>query len=181
MLLCHAREASKGVGSPEINANNHPFVSEDMKIGLIHNGRIPDNIYFELKKQYEVKSQCDSEIFLRMFDSKDIEIDNDVSLEDRIESIKKIWEKNLESHFAIAIGERLDKEYRLWIFRNEHRSLFKIDCTADLGQIFFVSTEEIWNDSNVFSVKGEIEEIITEQIYCFTLFQNDINSLMFHI
>lgn len=180
ILLCHAREASKGVGPPEINSNNHPFVTDDLKIGLVHNGRIPDDIYFSLKNHYETRTECDSELFLRMFDLRDIELD-EISIEERVESIKDIWQKTISSHFVVAIGESLASQSRLWIFRNEHRSLYKIDCTEELGQIFFVSTKEIWQDSNVFSINHKIEEVQTEKIHCFSLVDDGMDHLIFDI
>jgi predicted glutamine amidotransferase len=68
MLLVHARGASHGVGSPDDNKNNHPFVSNCKTVGLVHNGRIPDNEYRSLIKKYQVESSCDSELFLRIFE-----------------------------------------------------------------------------------------------------------------
>lgn len=167
IIICHAREASKGVGSPDKNENNHPFVSDDLSIAAIHNGRIPDEVYFELKKNYNLKSECDSELFLKMFES-DIEIEN--TIEDRIYSIREIWYKLFGSHMAVIIAEQTFESSRLWIFRNEHRSLFMFDATNLLGQIFFVSTQEIWEEATNFLFPYfYAEEIKTEKIYLFEL------------
>lgn len=141
IILCHAREASKGVGSPKDNKNNHPFVNETKSVAAIHNGRIPDNIYHKLKVKYKVDSECDSELFLKIFEN-DYEIDD--CFWDRLNSIKNMWRILEGSHMAVALGEQTAESTRLWLFRNEHRSLWKF-YVEDLNQVFFASTKEIWD------------------------------------
>jgi hypothetical protein len=49
---------------------------------------------------------------------------------------------------AVAIGERLDnKNRRLWLFRNAKRDLWLADMREHLGQIFFFSTDVIWDQA----------------------------------
>ena len=71
---------------------------------------------------------------------------------------------------AVAIGEKLSDRQRLWIFRNEHRSLFKVDLLDQLGQFFFVSTQEIWeNATKSLGVKGYPEELDSNKLYVFRI------------
>src|SRR6185369_659043 len=67
LLLTHCRLSSVGVGHEKVNKNNHPHVSDDRRVALVHNGRIAE--YNSLRHRYETNSDCDSEILLRMFES----------------------------------------------------------------------------------------------------------------
>ena len=170
ILLVHSRGASVGVGTPSVNANNHPFVSTDKEIGLVHNGRIPDLEYNMLKKKYEVSSTCDSEIFLRIFEAAD---DSEYA-----SGLSKIWSQVLRGHMAIAIGERLDKGHRrLWLSRNKYRTLWLIDLREQLGQIFFCSTPDIWTFAAnecaaiqpFIKKKVKLAELPTEEVWSLTI------------
>jgi hypothetical protein len=155
LLLIHARASSTGVGSAFSNKNNHPFVSSDRSVALVHNGRIPDGEYRALKKKYEVFSSCDSEILLRIFEAGEI-LDNQADdaehlasnkhIEHRLRGIRNIWSQITKGQMACAIGERLENGHRrLWLFRNKLRPLWLIDLRKTLGQVFFCSTPEIWH------------------------------------
>jgi glucosamine 6-phosphate synthetase-like amidotransferase/phosphosugar isomerase protein len=162
-LICHAREASKGVGPPSDNSNNHPFVSEDMTVALVHNGRIPDETYVPFKHKHQLKSDCDSEVLLKMFENEPEDFLNKVSA---IRTIRHIP----DAHMAVAIGEKLSEGQRLWIFRNEHRALCKVDLVDQLGQFFFVSTQDIWeNATKSLGVKGLVEELDSDTLYMFRI------------
>ena len=137
ILLCHAREASSGVGVPLINNNNHPFVNYDKKIALMHNGRIPDSVYEYLINYYDVNSDCDSEILLRVFENADTDLN----------AIKNIWSFAQTAYMAVAIGRNTDSIQKLYLFRNEYRPLCTIDLQDILGQIYFCSTPEIWENT----------------------------------
>ena len=176
ILLTHARGASKGVGAPFVNSNNHPFVNSDKSIGLIHNGRVSDCQYRTLKKRYEVSSGCDSEILLRIFEHAHLNSNkNDTS------GFMNIWSQVLEAHMAIAVGEKTSKhERRLWISRNEHRPNWVVDLRKQLGQLFFVSTPEIWAEAvdncsllKNFIKKFKMVELPTEEIWRFKLSENN--------
>lgn len=146
LLIAHAREAS--VGPPSINKNNHPFVNTDRTIAVVHNGRIPDPEYSALRKKYEINSECDSEILLRIFENEN---------GDKLAGVKDIWSFFSRKYghntlsipaMAVAIGERLSEGVRrLWLFRNDLRTLWLVDLRESLGQIFFCSTEEIWHQA----------------------------------
>lgn len=148
LILAHARGASPNSGLPSENKNNHPFVSMDKTIGLVHNGRVLEYEYSELKQRYKTFSQCDSEILLRIFENPNIaEESNDKTqiFDKRLQGIRDIWSQVDRSHMAVVIGEKLENNARrLWLFRNVHRTLWLIDLRPQLGQIFFCSTEEIW-------------------------------------
>lgn len=149
LLLLHARAASKGVGEPCYNKNNHPFVSEDRSIGLVHNGRIEPYEYDALTQKYEVKSDCDSEILLRLFESgiSDQTLSG-IENPDRMAGIRDIFSHINDGHMAVATGERLANGGRsLWIFRNRHRPLWVVDMRESLGQIFFASECRIWEEA----------------------------------
>ena len=183
MLLVHARGASKGLGEPSVNRNNHPFVNTDYSIGLVHNGRVDDTEYAFLKKQYGVQSQCDSEILLRIFEAGETygysylkKILANVEHPQRFAGIKDIFSNIVEGHMAVAVAERgLDKERMLWLFRNKHRPLWIVDMRAYLGQIFFVSEPNIWEEAAAnIGIKHIIKtqkliELPTEEVWFFKI------------
>lgn len=153
LAIVHARGASRGSGSPAVNKNNHPFVSESGNIALVHNGRIDSIEYDELVRKYKVKSQCDSEVLLRIFEQAahvydDEFVDSyvgDCKHKRRVAGIKDIFSLVNHGHMAVAIGEWLrDNERSLWLFRNEHRPLWVSDARECLGQIFFFSEPAMW-------------------------------------
>lgn len=150
LLLTHARGASKGVGEPAINKNNHPFTNSDRSLALIHNGRVDEVEYQALKQKYAVHSACDSEIILRI-------IENSQSAEvadARLEGIKNVFSLINEGHMAVALGERGQDGIRhLWLFRNQHRPLWLVDLRDQLGQIFFMSEPAIWEEA-VYDIRG---------------------------
>lgn len=155
MLFVHARAASQGVGEPHTNKNNHPFTSTDKEISLIHNGRIPE--FDTLKKKFQVLSDCDSEVILRIIESGDAYDDSEIIKEfgnlpieigRRMMGIRDVFSLINHGHMAVAFGERhADGRRNMWLFRNKHRSLWIVDLRAPLGQIFFCSTPDIWQDA----------------------------------
>lgn len=154
LLIMHARQSSQGMGDANVNRNNHPFVSADKSLGLVHNGRISE--YMTLKRRYEVKSECDSEVLLRIFETgRAADGDAGKELPDTpddvtrgVLGIKDIFAYVNEGHMAVALGERLDGGRRdLWLFHNKERPLWIADCRDALGQMFFFSTPEIWRDA----------------------------------
>lgn len=148
MLLVHSRATSNKGGRAICNMNNHPFVSLDRRIGMVHNGTI-EEIDF-LKDKYQTLSDTDSECLLRIyehgFDNQDFIIPNvpeEVSL--RMSGIRDIWSYISTGAMAVALGERHDDNRRgLFLFRNDKRPLWLADLRNLLGQIFFFSSPEIW-------------------------------------
>lgn len=155
MLFVHARAASQGVGEPRTNKNNHPFTSTDKEISLIHNGRIPE--FDLLKRKFQVLSECDSEIILRIIESGNAYDDAEVIKEfdalpleigRRMMGIRDVFSLINHGHMAVAFGERhADGRRNMWLFRNKHRSLWVVDLRSVLGQVFFCSTPDIWQDA----------------------------------
>lgn len=182
LLLVHARGASKGVGGPSINNNNHPFTSVDKSVGLVHNGRVDDSEYHSLKEKYDVTSQCDSEILLRVFEggecysAKELQESlGEIDMPHRMAGCRDIFSFINRGHMAVAIGERgVDGERMLWLFRNQHRPLWVVDMRESLGQVFFVSEPSIWENA-VEECSGaknlcknqKLIELPTEEIWFF--------------
>lgn len=184
LLLVHARGASKSFGEPSVNYNNHPFTSFDKSIGLIHNGRIDDCEYHSLKIKYELQTQCDSEILLRIFESGESysseELKDDfggLEHSKRLAGIRDVFSLINEGHMAVAVGERGEFGKRmLWLFRNRHRPLWIIDVREPLGQVFFVSELSIWEeavrectDTKSLTRNQKLIELPTEEIWQFTI------------
>jgi len=186
LLLVHARKTSLGVGNASNNSNNHPFVSANKKIGLIHNGRIHEVSF--LKEKYELKTECDSEVLLRMFESaidQRVPINNDQDTPDyllrRMAGLYDIWSVVREGSMATVIGELYEDGSRsIFLFRNDKRPLWIGDLRATLGQVFFFSSIEIWfnavNISKNLRDIGDIQKIAelpTEEIWHFKIDKNN--------
>jgi glucosamine 6-phosphate synthetase-like amidotransferase/phosphosugar isomerase protein len=148
MLIVHARATSRGGGHASKNSNNHPFVSQDYRIGMVHNGTIEEASF--LKERYQTFSETDSECLLRIFehgmddDFDEIEgVPSDIA--NRMSGIKKIWSYISTGAMAVALGERISAHRReLCLFRNDKRPLWLADLRSVLGQVFFFSSPEIW-------------------------------------
>lgn len=175
IIVTHARGASKGYGDPLDNRNNHPFLSENNAIALIHNGRIEEHEYAALKEKYQLETNCDSEILLRLF-----ECESDYELnyqESRLESLHEIFSSINHGHMAVAIGEIYKDTSNLWLFRNRHRPLWISDLRHNLGQFFFFSDPDLWinvidsmsSTCKKFLGKQIFTQINPEQIYHFNL------------
>lgn len=140
MLLCHARGAS--VGDPFYNRNNHPFISSNKLLCLIHNGKITE--FDILRKKYQVFSECDSEILLRIIEAASTHPE----YESRLAGIRDVFSLINTGHMSVALGEMLlSGERQLFLFRNKHRPLWVVDLRSSLGQIFFCSTPDIWQQA----------------------------------
>lgn len=164
--LVHARATSKGGGHASNNINNHPFVSTDKQIAMVHNGTLDHEASF-LKHKFETISNTDSEYLLRVYEHglekayqtiKDVP--NDVAK--RMNGIKDIWSYVSSGAMAVAIGERHEDNARgLFLFRNEKRPLWIADMRKVLGQIFFFSTPDIWY--RAVSCSDQLKDIIWGQ------------------
>lgn len=148
MLLVHARAASKGPVHAFVNSNNHPFVSKDCRIGMVHNGQIDEAKF--LQNKYQVGSDTDSEFLLRIYEyglDKQPQLIQGITDEvsQRLTGIKDIWSVVSSGAMAVALGERLsDDSQCLFLFHNEKRPLWIVDLRKTLGQIFFFSSPDIW-------------------------------------
>lgn len=184
LMLVHARATSKGGGHASTNSNNHPFVSTDKRIGMVHNGTIEEARF--LKKRYQILSQTDSEVLLRMYEHgmeqppskiKNGEgICSDIA--ERMNGIGDIWSVISKGAMAVSFGERVDDETRyLFLFRNHKRPLWIADLRDALGQIVFFSSPEIWyraiassdNLKKVCSGSEKLIEIPPEEVWFFKI------------
>lgn len=178
LVMVHARGASKGVGAPEFNENNHPFVSKNKLISVVHNGRIEDKEYESIKENFELLSKCDSEVLLRIYEAS--EKNKDKTFDYRLSGIKDIFSLVKEGHMAVAIGEKNQDEKTLWLFRNQHRPLWVVDVRESLGQIFFVSEPSIWFSSvdecnfKYISKNQKIIELPPEEIWMLNINSKNI-------
>jgi len=189
MVLLHARATSFKGGVASNNLNNHPFVSQDKTIGMVHNGNIDEADF--IKKRYETKSDTDSECLLRIFEHG-INIENNIEdvpieISCRLNGIKDVWSQISTGAMAVALGERINNDHKiLFLFRNEKRPLWIADLRDILGQIFFFSSPEIWYDAidNNKYLKNQcwgnckLVELPDAQVWCFNIDEtnNDISN-----
>lgn len=148
LCLVHARAATKGEGHANNNANNHPFVSSDLRIAMIHNGTLDEASF--LKEKYQVLSDTDSEYLLRIYEAglkREYYTIKGIpdAVAQKVNGIKDIWSYVTTGAMAVAVGERIDDQTRgLFLFRNEKRPLWLADLRKPLGQVFFFSSPDIW-------------------------------------
>lgn len=176
MLLVHCRATSSHGGDPDCNENNHPFVSQDKRIGMIHNGSLEEAVF--LKDKYQTVSETDSEILLRIFEhgmDKDYPIEAvSPEVSKRINGVKDIWSYISSGAMAVALGERVDDYTKnLFLFRNDKRPIWIADLRNLLGQIIFFSSPEVWYnaieaDNNLKKIcwsRSKIIEIPNNEIW----------------
>lgn len=157
-FIGHCRATSVNVGSEKFNKNNHPHLSDDRTVAMVHNGKVPE--YTALRGKYDMNSDCDSEILLRMFESarviskgREKELKEEFPtltpfLAERLLGLKEIFSRVNYGAMAVAIAERGDDGQRyLWLFRDDERPLHVVDMRKTLGQIFFCSTADIWRNA----------------------------------
>jgi hypothetical protein len=162
LLLGHCRFSTANSGHERYNKNNHPHTSDDLRVALVHNGKIPE--YSALKSRYRLRSDCDSEILLSMFESGEAyRADEDMLKKEfpslttqvayRMMGLREVFSRVNYGAMAVAIGERgvsdnaEDHRRALWLFRDEERPLHVVDLRKTLGQIFYCSTAEIWKSA----------------------------------
>ena len=154
LFLGHARAATQG--NPKENKNNQPFVSDNKKICLVHNGRVAE--YEDLKQNYQLQSDCDSEVLLRIFEST--------------QQIADLFTMVSQGPSAGAIASADSKS--LWLFRNEGRPLCLIDLRESLGQIFFCSTLDIWLQVRQTDLSEKIYFVLENEAWYFKIEENII-------
>lgn len=142
LLMIHTRKASLNSGSSLDNENNHPFIGNNNKSALVHNGVIHE--YNKLKSHYETFSKCDSEILLRILD---IDFDCVDYRNKRFDQIKGLLGLIKNSEYAFLLSDVFENKKSLWAIKNEQRSLVMIDAREELNQIIFVSTIDIWQNA----------------------------------
>lgn len=181
LLLVHARRTSPGIGHAKHNENNHPFVSADKRIGVIHNGKIHEASF--LSDKYETETDCDSEILLRMYEHAIQDQPMNIPkapqyMKERLASVHELWSVVRQGSCAAMVGElHIDGSRTLMLFRNEKRPLWVADLRESLGQIFFFSETNIWKDAlDEFSNASirdlgvqKLAEIPTNEVWGFKL------------
>jgi glucosamine 6-phosphate synthetase-like amidotransferase/phosphosugar isomerase protein len=130
MMLGHTRFATSG--SPQINDNNHPHVSDDGRYALVHNGII-SRVTGDLKKR--CRTECDSEALLRLIERDGIE--------DGFSRMCRV--KTMDYAIMITDGQT----DRMYLTRNEARPLCFLNLTEEIGGYLFCSTPEIMLDGLV--------------------------------
>lgn len=169
LVISHCRKRTSS-GIETKNINNHPFLSKNGDIALIHNGNVPE--IDMLKSEYGVKSDCDSEVLLKLIESgfyydqdylkntlSELRVDITKKIKDlkeeenvpdwcaRMMGLRDLFARVNHGAMAVAVGEIWEDNTRaLWLFRNHERPLHVIDLRNELGQIFFVSTPDIFRD-----------------------------------
>lgn len=156
LFVGHCRFTSHNSGHEKYNKNNHPHVSSDKRVALVHNGKILE--YSSLKSRYDLRSDCDSEILLSMFEygwqfkvKKEVlekefpSMPPDIAY--RMIGLREVFSRVNHGAMAVAIAERGEENTSdrfLWLFRNDERTLWAVDMRKTLGQIFFCSEADIW-------------------------------------
>lgn len=129
LLIGHARHATHG--SPKINKNNHPFVSDNGRWMLVHNGIIHDEVALEVPP----RGECDSEIILRLLDERGF--DETVAVMSRFNA----------SYYACLALDTVERKLYAW--RNQQAPLVVADLTEQIGGIVLVSTDNILRASMI--------------------------------
>ncbi len=136
VAIMHDRFASKGAASD--NSNNHPFVTQTGNLAIVHNGQL--HRYDELKAEFKLESDCDSELILKII----------AKTGNVVEGIKRVFAMfGSTGDFTCEVAYRNPKtnKTRLFFFRDAGRPGRFIDATKELGQVFFFSQNDIWKDA----------------------------------
>jgi len=169
LLISHCRRSTVR-GSENKNRNNHPFLSSDSRTALVHNGNVPE--FDSLRSDYDVMSECDSEILLRMMERGPhynleylrqqlgrLKGSGEKAIKDCPDEEVPLWSHSLlglvdifarinYGAMAVAIGERWEDGTRaLWLFRDRERPLQVIDMRESLNQVYVVSEKRIWREA----------------------------------
>lgn len=171
LFVGHCRRSTVK-GSENINRNNHPFLTDDNRTALVHNGNVPE--FEALRDGYNIISACDSEILLRMvergsqYDLNFIrhqlgklkaDSDGQKKIEDckdeeipswawRVSGLIDIFARINYGAMAVAIGDRWpDGTRALWLFRDRDRPLYVVDLRETMGQVYAVSEKRIWREA----------------------------------
>ena len=167
-LIGHARFTTQGAATD--NLNNHPHLSQNENIALVHNGIIFN--YDDFKEDYKksLVSNCDSELVLRIIcREKDI-----------VRGIKKVFKiLGTGGDFACELIHRKeDGSAKFYFFRDDGRPGKLIDARKELGQYIFCSESDIWKDSVLKSgMSREIRQLPVVDIDPYTIVEVDAETL----
>ena len=108
VVLAHNRHATHG--DPRDSRNNHPFVSDDGRYALVHNGVVADFRELAQRHRLRLKSQCDSEVLLRLVERYQCPLTGlSVAL------------SQCRGSLAVAVYDW--EKHVVWLTRNERRPL----------------------------------------------------------
>jgi glutamine phosphoribosylpyrophosphate amidotransferase len=124
IVIGHSRAATSG--TPEVNRNNHPFWTEDGRYVMVHNGIIMEN-----PERLALRSDCDSEIALRMIEKHGV-----------IEAFERMAEWR-SSSFAILVIDT--KDGSLYLCRDSGRPAAFVNLRTEIGGYLIGSTRKILN------------------------------------
>jgi asparagine synthetase B (glutamine-hydrolysing) len=120
MFIGHTRAATHG--NEKLNKNNHPHSTDHYEYSLVHNGIISG----PTPKELTLKSDCDSEIALRLIERYGI-----------MEGAQKL--SNMTSSYAICCIDSVLKKF--YVFRGMN-PVFYIDASNVFGGMVFSSSRE---------------------------------------
>jgi len=122
LMIGHTRDATSGPA--QVNKNNHPHCSKHLTNILIHNG-----IIWESRYEYSCRSECDTEVLLRMIEAL---------------GMKEACKKMANFHFSMfAWLDLVPEEKVIYAYRDEITPCGYIDLTFSIGGIVIASTVEV--------------------------------------
>lgn len=157
-MIGHTRMATHGSQLDDIN--NHPHVSDDYSTAIVHNGIIHSFEGIAERNNINLKSQCDSEIILRLIES----------CENPVDGIKKLFAEADYGSFACTalILDKTEQRYFFYVFRNTSPA-YMIDLKKELGQFFFCSCDQIWRNAlkntRLSGIKADLIRIPSDEIW----------------
>jgi glucosamine 6-phosphate synthetase-like amidotransferase/phosphosugar isomerase protein len=137
LLIGHARFATHG--DPKDNANNHPFVSDDHRWFVVHNGVLGDDV----SVRSPTMGECDSELILRMIETYGFK-----------KTVELMGGFERSSFACLALDA---KERRMYAWRNSGNPLVVADLTDSIGAVLLASTEDILRAALVRAGLGFVE------------------------
>jgi len=143
-LIAHARLTTHGTEKKEIN--NHPHMSEDMKIALVHNGIISNYNAIAQKKNIDLKGECDSEVLIRLMEQAT----------DATSGIHEIFKEIRYGSMACLSIDFREQNPFFYAFRNYATPIHFVDLRDEFGIYVFCSTKHIWDSAVQVSGFGRL-------------------------
>ena len=135
VLIGHTRFATHG---PHIhNINNHPHISDDQKVSVVHNGVIVNYNSMAKKLGLNLRGECDSEVILRAIENSSSPVDG----------IKTVFEEAIGQHACLSIAFSEEHNKHMFYAWRSGNPMVMIDLRQELGQYFFSSTDHIWKSA----------------------------------
>ena len=135
VLIGHCRATTNG--SERNNINNHPHVSDDNSLAVVHNGIVSSFRSIAARNRLTLKSECDTEVLLRLIESKP----------DPLAGIQlAIAESGYGSAACLVV--KVDAGVaRVFAYKDGYMPVSVIDLREPLGQLFFASTPDLFRTS----------------------------------